>query len=286
MDCEETGLETVDFGTFATTLTPSNTDDADVDVNADGNNTLATLEMMLHNTALTKDQIQAILAASKTETTGKNEISGNGKDETQRNDNNADDKKSKLAKITPTKQSKQNRKTLTRNGFPITKHETRSMKRDAIKNNEDSKIPGITKITPKKTTINDKEKNMDSTSTNNTDDDDAMDSDDVSDVFDTPLTLKHSSNVIFSNIDVVFNNNDADVSFNNSKAENRIIPSLKIRLAKATPLTDSSLQKATCIIPQVPTFTSKLDEHDTQGWEQVERPKCRKSAKTPQPRQN
>ena len=52
MDCEETGLETVDFGTYASTLTASNTNDANAD--ADGNNTL---EMMLRNTALPEDQI-------------------------------------------------------------------------------------------------------------------------------------------------------------------------------------------------------------------------------------
>ena len=64
MDCEETGLETVDFGTYAATSTASNTDNAN---DADCNNTL---EMMLRNMALPEDQIQAILAASKTTTTG------------------------------------------------------------------------------------------------------------------------------------------------------------------------------------------------------------------------
>ena len=54
MDCEETRPETVDFGTYAATLTStSNTDDADTDVNN-------TLEMILRNTALPEDQIQAI----------------------------------------------------------------------------------------------------------------------------------------------------------------------------------------------------------------------------------
>ena len=45
---------------------------------------------------------------------------------------------------------------------------------------------------------------------------------------------------------------------------------------------DSSLQKATRVIKsnhQVPVYTSKLNEHDTQGWEEVERPKRRKSDK-------
>ena len=43
MDCEEIGLDTVDFGTYTATLTASNTADAD-----NGNNTL---EMMLWETA-------------------------------------------------------------------------------------------------------------------------------------------------------------------------------------------------------------------------------------------
>ena len=47
MDCEETGPETVDFGTYAATLT------ANADTDADDNNTL---EMMLRQTALTKSK--------------------------------------------------------------------------------------------------------------------------------------------------------------------------------------------------------------------------------------
>ena len=63
MDCEETGPETVDFGTFAaTSASTSNTNDA-----VKGNNTL---EMMLRNTALPEEQIQAILAANKSKITG------------------------------------------------------------------------------------------------------------------------------------------------------------------------------------------------------------------------
>ena len=50
---DKTGLETVDFGTYAATLTASTTD-------ADVNNTL---EVILRNMALPEDQIQAILAA-------------------------------------------------------------------------------------------------------------------------------------------------------------------------------------------------------------------------------
>ena len=105
-----------------------------------------------------------------------------------------------------------------------------------------------------------------------------MDSDAVSGVFDTPLTLKHSSD------DVSFNNTDADdVSFNNDDNKyNRIIPCLKTHYAKDTPLKDSSLQKTTRVIKlnhQVPALTSKFDGHDTQGWEQVERPKRQKSDK-------
>ena len=38
-----------------------------------------------------------------------------------------------------------------------------------------------------------------------------MENDDVFDVFDTPLTLKHSSD------DVIFNTNDDDVIFNNNE---------------------------------------------------------------------
>ena len=76
------------------------------------------------------------------------------------------------------------------------------------------------------------------------------------DVFETPVTLKHDE----SNC-------------------NQIIPSLKTRYNQDTPLKDSSLQKATRVIKsnlQVPRFTEKLEENDTQGWEQVERPKRRK----------
>ena len=51
INCEETGLETVDFGTHATTLTAS------ADVNANGTNIL---EMMLQSTALPEDYIEAI----------------------------------------------------------------------------------------------------------------------------------------------------------------------------------------------------------------------------------
>ena len=105
-----------------------------------------------------------------------------------------------------------------------------------------------------------------------------MDSDAVSDVYDTTLTMKHSSDDAINNDDFIFNNDDED---NNDNKYKRIIPWLKTRYA--TPLKDSSLQKATRIIlknHQVPTFTSKLDEHGTQGWEQVERPKRHKSDKT------
>ena len=64
--------------------------------------------------------------------TGKNEMSrNNDKNEMHDNDEN---KKSKLVKITPTKQTKPKEKTLTSNSFTITKRETRYMKRAAIKN--------------------------------------------------------------------------------------------------------------------------------------------------------
>ena len=104
MDCEETGLETVDFGTYAATLTASTIDDADAD--ADGNNTL---EIMLRNRALPKDQIQAILA-----TTGKqngkmprNGMPRNGKNDgkNEMHDDDDEDQELNLAKITPLKKS-------------------------------------------------------------------------------------------------------------------------------------------------------------------------------------
>ena len=65
MDCEETRLETVNFGTYAAILTVINTDDADA--NVDENNTL---EMMLRNTSLPEDQIQAILAVNRSNNIG------------------------------------------------------------------------------------------------------------------------------------------------------------------------------------------------------------------------
>ena len=52
MDCEEIGLETVDFGTYAA---------AWIAADADANNTP---EMILQNTVLPEDQIKEILAAS------------------------------------------------------------------------------------------------------------------------------------------------------------------------------------------------------------------------------
>ena len=101
IDCEEIGLETVDFGTYAATLTASNTD---ADANADADVGNKTLEMMLRNTALPEEQIQAIWAANKNETTGKNETPQTGKNEMCKNEMHDDeDKKFKLAKITPTK---------------------------------------------------------------------------------------------------------------------------------------------------------------------------------------
>ena len=170
MDCEESGLETVDFGSYAATLTVSNTDDADA--NTAGNNTL---KLMLRNTALPEDQIQAILAANKSETTRKNETSQTGKNETSRSNDDADnknemhddeDKKPKLAKITPKKQMNPKGKTLTSNSYTITKRETRSLKWDAIKNTEDRRFPGSAKmnqdanakITPKKPDDKEKDK--------------------------------------------------------------------------------------------------------------------------------
>ena len=54
-----------------------------------------------------------------------------------------------------------------------------------------------------------------------------MDSDAISDVFDTPLTLKHNS------ANVIFNNDD--------NKYNHIIPCLNTRYATDTPLKDSSL---------------------------------------------
>ena len=63
----------------------------------------------------------------------------------------------------------------------------------------------------------------------------------------------------------------------------QIIPSLKTQLATDIPLTDSSLQQATRVVQsnhQIPAFTTKLDENNTQGLEQeVEHPKRRKSEK-------
>ena len=101
----ETKPETVDFGTYAATLTVSSTDDAD-----DGNNTL---EMMLRKTAFPEDQIQAILAANKSETTENRKIPRNGKSEMQREaaagknemHDDDDDQELKLAKITPLKKT-------------------------------------------------------------------------------------------------------------------------------------------------------------------------------------
>ena len=96
------------------------------------------------------------------------------------------------------------------------------------------------------------------------------------------LFLINTDDVIFNNTDDDDNEVDA-ISNNADNKYNQIIPSLKTRLAKAILLKDSSLQKATRVIQsnhQIPTFTSKLNEHDIQGWEQVERPKRRKSDKT------
>ena len=168
---------------------------------------------------LPEDQIQAILAANKSETIGNRngKIPRNRKNEMQRNaaagknEMHDDDKDQelKLAKITHFKKMNPKEKTLTNNIFTITKRETRSMKRDAIKNTgkdtdtlniESQKNETHAKITPRNKTSS-------NTNTDRTiDDDDTMDSDDdsddVSDVFDTPLTLKHSSDdVIFNNID-------------------------------------------------------------------------------------
>ena len=88
-------------------------------------------------------------------------------------------------------------KPVTSNSFTITKRKMRSMKRatkdtDTL-NNEFQKSETHAKITPRNMTSN-------STNTNRTIDDNVMDSDDVSDVYDTPLTLKHySSSDIFNN---------------------------------------------------------------------------------------
>ena len=164
------------------------------------------------------------------------------------------------------------------------------MKRDAIKSNKDRKIPSKP---------DDKDKEKDSE-----DSDGEIDSGDVSDVFDTPLTLKHSSDdVIFNNIDndevtEIAEDNDDDAmsdifdtpltwkhssNTDDDVKYNQIIPSLKTWYAFNTLLKDSSLQNATHVIKsnyQVPKFTAKLDKHDTQGWEQVEHPKRRSSDKT------
>ena len=98
------------------------------------------------------------------------------------------------------------------------------MKRDAIKTIK-SKITTTAKITPQNKKLAEMEsdpKEKDKKDKNNTADD-AMDNDGVSDVFDTPLTLTHSSNntdndVIFINSDI-FNNNDdelADIAEDNA----------------------------------------------------------------------
>ena len=298
MDCEETGLETIDYGTYAATLTATSNSTSTND-----DNTLATI---LRNMGLPEDQLQAILAANRSNNIGNHEhMSGinneheTGKNETRQKYSDDDDKTIKLANISPTKYMKPKGKTLTSNSFTITKRETRSMKRAGK-----SKIPEIAKITP----------HSKKQPTNDTISVDVMDSDDISNVLDTLLTLKHniSDDVIFSNTkDTIFGNSEGvifmnsndttnDVIFNNAKIDdvsfgnnddyfedatakpNRIIPSLKTRLATGTPLKDSSLQQATQVIKsnhQVPVFTSQLDEHDTQGWEQVECPKRRKSDK-------
>ena len=125
-----------------------------------------------------------------------------------------------------------------------------------------------------------------------------MNSDDVSDVVNIPLTLKrnssndanfstkdaifgHTEDVIFYNNDcedVIFNSIDEDVicTNNNDLFEDaaadttpnqhkykRIIPSLKTRLATDTPLKDTiSLQQETRVIKSnqhVPIFTTNLD---------------------------
>ena len=134
-------------------------------------------------------------------------------------------------------------------------------------------------------------------------------SNEVSDVHDTNLTLtRHNGDgdifnadndvVISDHNDIIFNNNleesnsedtcmvEAIEEMRTNNSKRRIIPSLKTRLATDVaidvPLKDSSLQQATQAIQsnhQVPVFTTKLDEHDTQGWEQVEHPKRRKSEK-------
>ena len=122
MDCEETGLETVDFGTYAATLTASNTE---AGINADNN----TLEMMLQKTTLPEDQIRAILVANKSETTGKQnrKMPRNGKNEMQQNANDMhdgnDDKKLKIAKMTPLKKTNPKGKTLASNSYTIAKRD-------------------------------------------------------------------------------------------------------------------------------------------------------------------
>ena len=155
------------------------------------------------------------------------------------------------------------------------------------------------KSTPKKQE-KDKEKDKNNTDNyskldkdnekDNEDSDDEMDSDAVSNVFDTSLTLQHSSDdIIFNNsgdfteiVEDTTNNDDAmsnvfdtpltpqhSSNTDDDVKYNRIIPSLKTRYAQDTLLKDSSLQKATRAVikshPQVPKFTTKLDEHDTQG---------------------
>ena len=118
----ETRLETVDFGTYAATLTVNSNDDAN-----DGNNTL---EIMLRKTALPEDQIQAILAANRSETTGNRKIPRNWKSEMQRNtaagnnemhDDDGQELKhaniTPLKKITSFKQKNPKGKNMTSNSF-------------------------------------------------------------------------------------------------------------------------------------------------------------------------
>ena len=165
----------------------------------------------------------------------------------------------------------------------------------------------------------DTDKDMDNDKAMNEDTNEEDNSDEGSDIHDTNLTLtRHNDDDFNANNDAVFNRNDTKtvsrddgifnykVTFNNNDnnvifntdedlldAESdptsdknnhrRIIPSLKTQLATDIPLKDSSLQEATQVLQsnhQVLAFTTKLDEHDTQGWEQVKRPKRRKSDKT------
>ena len=161
---------------------------------------------MLQKTALPEDQIQAILAANKSERTERNEMPRNGKNEMQRNnDYNDEDKELKGAKIAPLKRWNLRGETLTSNSFAIKKRETRSMKQP-----DKNKIPEIAKITPhskKPQTTNDDNKETESV--------DALGSGDVSDILNTPLTLKRNSSedVIFSTKDAIFSNSK-DVIFN------------------------------------------------------------------------